>query len=88
MITTTPTIAIRAIADYAIAISDDTASDSTLDDMQFDIDCMLFPDDLPLDLIECADYTPLTTIDDAPHLAADSLTAIRALAIAAFNMRP
>lgn len=86
MIKTTATIAIRAIAEYALAISDDNATDSTLDAMQFDIDCMLFADDLPSDLLEIIDYTPLTEITDA-HLADDALDALRALATAAFNLR-
>lgn len=69
---------------YAAAIIDDTASDSTLDDMQFDIDCILFRDDLPADMLEYADFDELTATDDD---RAD-IDALRAYANAAFNLRP
>lgn len=86
MITSTASLAIALINAYAAAIIDDTASDSTLDDMQFDIDCILFRDELPADMIEYADYSALTALDADAHCT--DLDSIRAFATAAFNLRP
>lgn len=73
------------ICDYARAIAHDSASDSTLDAMQFDIDCILFRDSLDPDMIEYADYAELTTTADS-HIS--DLESLRAFATAAFNLRP
>lgn len=89
MITLTPTIdsTIAMINDYALAIALDSASDSTLDDMQFDIDCILFRDDLPADMIEYADYDAIDeSLFDDSHLS--DIESLRAYATAAFNLRP
>lgn len=86
IIPTTPST-IELINAYALAIASDSASDSTLDDMQFDIDCILFRDDLPADMLEYADYSELPTFPEfSEHI--NSIDNIRAYAIAAFNMRP
>ena len=85
----TPTIAmiIAMINEYAAAIANDTASDSTLDAMQYDIDCILFRDDIPADMLEYADFA---AIDES--LFADShisdIESLRAYANAAFMLRP
>lgn len=84
-----PTIAstISMINDYALAIANDSASDSTLDAMQFDIDCILFRDELPADMIEYADYAELPAFPEfSEHI--NSIDNIRAYANAAFNLRP
>lgn len=78
---------ISMIADYSNAIANDSASDSTLDAMQFDIDCILFRDELDSEQLEYADYSelPNSEFDDA-HIT--DLESIRAFANAAFNLRP
>jgi hypothetical protein len=84
-----PTIAstIELINAYAAAIASDSASDSTLDDMQFDIDCILFRDNIPADMIEYADYLELPAFPEfSEHI--NSIDNIRAYATAAFNLRP
>lgn len=71
---------------YALAIATDSASDSTLDAMQFDIDCILFAADIPDDIDE-RDFAPIdSALFDSAHIA--SLESLRAYAIAAFNLRP
>lgn len=77
---------IAMINDFALAIATNRDSDSTNDDSQLGIDCILFPDSLPADLLDDAAYAPLT-----PALLADTyftLDDIRAYATAAFNLRP
>lgn len=87
-----PTIAstIAMINEYALAIADDSASDSTLDEMQFDIDCILFTDDLDDEMRADSAYAPFS-IDNSNfelHFSSDAFNSLRAYAIAAFNMRP
>lgn len=88
MIKTTPTIAstIALINEYAAAIADDTATDSSLDELQYDIDCILFPDDLDAEQLADAAFSPLAPTTFADHIS--SIDDIRAYATAAFNLRP
>jgi hypothetical protein len=83
----TPSSTLSMINDYALAIATDDASDSTLDDMQFNLDCILFPHELDADDLADSAYEPLTQSDFADSHIAD-IDALRAYATAAFNLRP
>lgn len=86
-----PTIpsTIELINAYALSIAKNDASDSTHDDMQFDIDCILNRDDIPDDMLEYADYAALdpALFDDLYAMIPD-IDLLRAYALAAFNLRP
>jgi hypothetical protein len=93
--------ALAAIADYALALrSDSTASDSTLDDLQFALDCMLSHDDLAYDP-DYADDLRDPDFDTFPSAAYrslnpaladrandDAMTDLRAISSSLFNLRP
>jgi hypothetical protein len=94
--------ALRAIADYALALrSDSTATDSTLDDLQYDLDRMLdhdaildFADDDDDDCLDpdfstfpSAIYAHLAP-DTAATANADAMMRLRRLADDLFNLRP
>jgi hypothetical protein len=84
---TTITAAIAAINDFSLALAADSASDSTLDDMQLRIDAMLFDSTIDDDLREEIELpAPLTDADFADTFF--TLKGLRDYAIAALNLRP
>lgn len=93
--------ALAAISAYALALrSDSTASDSTLDDLQYDLDRMLDHDstkpldDEPDDRLhpDFATFNAATFAEIAPELSMRSilleLDALRTAADALFQIRP